>query len=208
MATGEDDEEQRRELADAAAALDRMTDVVDSFETYVIYAASREEHGTQYRLNLLWIHAFAALLIAPLMSATGRDGMSGPSFVVVRQIPGTPYSLSALLGIGGVILGLGCVFRAKRVEVVGLCLLMIFYLTLAVSFAALPIMWLGDRTSVKPPMYAPVVYCHLAVIMSVHMWALVVRRRDERTAKAAYAGARADQAARRDDGDDGRGGAT
>lgn len=173
----------------AIAAVDRMMDVVDGFEAYVVHAADRDRHGTRYRLNLLWIHSFAALIIAPLLSLTGRDGLTGPSFAFLRTLPGTPYSLSALLGFGGFVLGMGCIFRFKRVEQVGLALLMMFYLLLGVSLTVPPLQYAFGDATIKPPLYSPVVYAHLAVIMAVHIWALGVRVRDERVATAALLGA-------------------
>jgi hypothetical protein len=176
------------DVEEAIDAVDRMLDVVDGFEAYVVHAAGRDRHGTRYRLNLLWIHAFAALMIAPMLSLTGREGLNGPSFAFLRTLPGVPYSLSTVLGLGGFLLGIGCVFRAKRVEQAGLALLMMFYTLLAVSFAVPPVEWALHGGLTKPPMYSPVVYAHLTVIMAVHIWALGVRRRDEQVASAAMMG--------------------
>lgn len=179
-----DEQRQQQQVEGALHAVDEMMTVVDGFEAYVINAAGRDRSGVRYRLNLLWIHAFCALMIAPLMSLTGRDGLNGPSFAFLRTLPGTPYSLSALIGAGGLVLGLGCIFRAKRVESVGLALLMLFYASLSVSFAVPGIQWLTEMSPVKPPLYGPVVYGHLTVIMAVHIWALMVRRREERAMAA------------------------
>lgn len=176
---------QAAQVEGAIGAVEQMMEVVDGFEQYVLYAADRDRHGTRYRLNLLWIHAFAALLVAPAMSLTGRDGLTGPSFVFLRTLPGTPYSLSTVIGLGGLILGLGCVFRHKIVEQVGLGLLLVFYLCMTISLAVPGIGWLLHRGSVKPPMYGPVIYLHLTVIMAVHIWALMIRVRDERAATRA-----------------------
>jgi hypothetical protein len=185
VSAGERDE---RRVDEAIDAVDQMADIVDGFEQYVVRAASREHHGNQYRVNLLWVHAVAALMIAPLLSATGRGGLTGPTFAFLRTLPGTPYSLSTILGTGGFILGIGCVFRHKIIEAVGLVGLLIFYLVLAVSFAVPPLRWLAHSGSVKPPFYSPIVYVHLAVVMAMHIYALLVRNRDEQLARTLVPG--------------------
>lgn len=193
-AVSADEREAARDAAQAAQAaqvegaidaVEQMMEVLDGFEQYVVYAADRDQHGTRYRLNLLWIHAFAALLVAPALSLTGRDGMTGPSFAFLRTLPGTPYSLSTVIGLGGLILGMGCVFRHKIIEQVGLSLLFLFYLCMTISLAVPALDWLVHGGPVKPPMYGPVIYLHLTVIMAVHVWALMIRVRDERAATRA-----------------------
>lgn len=180
----------RAEVEGAIHAVDEMMHVLDGFEQYVIYAAGRDAAGTRYRLNLLWFHAICALLVAPLLSLTGRDGLTGPSFTFLRTLPGSPYSLSTMIGIGGLVLGLGCVFRAKRVEIGGLVLLLLFYLCLAISFAIPGVRWLLEidaSGAPKPPLYGPIIYLHLSSIMAVHIWALLLRHRAEGRARAAGA---------------------
>lgn len=164
-------------MAGALQAVDQMIAVVDDLEMYVWTTHWRDRHGVRYRLNLLWLHALAALLMAPLLSLTGRDGLTGASFAFMRTLPGAPYSLAAALGAGGLILGWGCIFRAKRTEMVGLAVLAVFYLLFAVSFAVPPIQWLCDHGP-KPPMYAPILYLHLTLIMLAHIRGLILARRD------------------------------
>jgi len=165
-------------VAGAVHAVDQMMAVVDDLETYVWTTHWRERNGTRYRLNLLWLHAGAALVMAPLLSATGPDGLTGPSFAFLRELPGTPYSLATILGLGGLVLGWGCIFRHKTTEMVGLALLAVFYLIVGVSFAVPPIEWLIERGPVKPPSYSPILYAHLALIMVAHIRGLIFARQD------------------------------
>jgi hypothetical protein len=169
-------------IEQATDALDRMTDVVDSLGEYVIVTGERARHGTRYRLNLLWVHAIAALLMAPLFMATGRDGMTAPSFAFLRSLPGSPYTVGAVLMLGGLVVGMGCIFRAKAIEAAGLVLLGVFYLTLAITFSVPPVRWLLGEDVSKPTLYGPVLYAHLTVIMAMHIRALLISRRDDEAA--------------------------
>lgn len=168
-----------REVEGAIEAVDIMIDVVDGLEEYVIISADTETHGTRYRLNLLWIHAIAAVTMAPLLMYTGKDGLNGPSLSFIADLPGSPLSIALMLWVGGLILGMGAVFRAKRTEMVGLCFLATFYILFAVSLAVPPIRWLAGDGGMKPAFYAPILYGHMATIMAVHIWGLVMRRRDD-----------------------------
>lgn len=175
--------EQDRQIDGALDAVDRMMGVVDTFEEYVISSHYRDMHGTRYRLNLLWIHSFAAVLMAPLISLTGQDGLNGPSLSFIKSLPGSPYSLSAILGAGGLVLGWGCIFRLKRVEMTGLVGLACFYLLFGMSLAVPPIRWVLGDVQMKPPLYATIVYLHLTVIMLMHIRGLVLAQRDDAQAR-------------------------
>jgi hypothetical protein len=154
-----------------------MLDVVNGFEKFVTRASSSEGKSLRYRANLLWVHALAAMTMAPLFSATGKEGMLSPNFEILRQFPGAPVSIAVFLGAGGLVLGLGCVLNVRRMEITGLIALMGFYLLLAISFLASGIRYfLLDLSGPKPAIYAPVVYLHLSIIMAVHMSTLVRNR--------------------------------
>lgn len=156
--------------------VDVMVDVVSGFERFVTKARSSEGRSLKYRANLLWVHALAAMTMAPLFAATGKSGMSSPSMAVLREIPGTPTSIAVLLGAGGLVLGLGCIVDLRRLEIVGLVILSMFYLILSVSFAAAGVkFYFFDGVGAKPTIYAPVVYLHLTIIMGVHMGTLISR---------------------------------
>ncbi len=160
-----------------------MTEMFDSFENFARKAGATEHNAVSYRLNLLWIHATAAILIAPLFAAIGQGGMAGPSFEFMRQIPGAPGSVALILGIGGFILGLGCVLRHKRLEIVGLIGLTCWHLLIVTTFGAAVVGWYldGSPPTRVPAIYAPVLYAHFAVIMVAHMINLIrAQRVDER----------------------------
>lgn len=183
-----EDERQQAQVEGAIDAIDGMMGVVDGLQDYVITSAGRERHGTRYRLNLLWIHSVAALLMAPLMILTGRKGLAGPSFNFLREIPGSPASVAVLLGLGGIILGMGVIFRAKRTEIVGLVILAMFYLIMSISFAIPATRWLLHMDKIKPPLYGPVLYLHITLIMGFHIWGLINVLRDERISRALLEG--------------------
>lgn len=177
------DEPRDPEVERAINAVDRWDKIVDTFEHFIEVTVTTSRHNTRYRLNLLWVHAFSALAMAPLLFLTGRAGLSGASFSFLRTVPGAPYSFAILLMISGLILGMGCVFRNKIVEIVGLGGLACFYLMFSISFAVPAIKyafyqeaWIGP----KPPFYGAVVYAHLTIIMVLHFIGLIIKLRDEK----------------------------
>lgn len=139
----------------------------------------RLRRTARYRSDLLWVHTAAALLIAPLMAATGQDGMTGPAWTLTRQLPGAPVSLAALIGVAGFVLGCGQILADRRVQAAGLILLAVFYAVLAVSFAGAVILWDTGRLAPKPALYTPVLYVHLTVIMLVHIAGRLRPRRQD-----------------------------
>lgn len=172
-----DKRESRRDPVEA------MTEMFDNFQNFARRAEKTEDNSVKYRLNLLWIHATAAILIAPLFAAIGQHGMAGPTFALMRQLPGAPGSIAVVLGTGGFVLGVGCVLRNKKMEIVGLILLAFWYLIIVSTFAGAVVLWYLDGSDpVKiPALYAPVLYLHFAVIMIAHMTNLIrAYRVDER----------------------------
>lgn len=166
--------------------VDRLAAALDGLEALVVSADAKAERSQvvarrseRNRLSLLHIHAAAALVIAPLFSSIGEQGMQGPSWLVVQLIPAAPHSLAALLAVGGIILGVATWFRHKTGEMLGLLLLTAWYLVIAVSFGVASLVWLADTPDgPRPSFYAPAVYFHLAVIMLVHLRTLRRMRRD------------------------------
>ena len=154
---------------------DVMADLLDGFTSYVHGAEKGLRNAGRYRSNLLWVHAVAALLIAPLFAATGRVALADPSFEVLRHIPGTPGSLANIIGLGGFVLGVGGILDDRIVQIIGLTLLGVFYATLAVTFAGAILFYLTGQLTVKPILYQPVLYLHLTVIMIVHVAGLLRR---------------------------------
>ena len=135
------------------------------------------------RIGLLHLHAAFAVYIGILFAFLGRDGMAGTAWTLVRTIPGTPGSLAALLFVGGIILGFATWKRAVRWEMLGLCLLLSWYLTIAVSFAGALVWWMlgGFPTNtMRPAPYAHGIYLHFSAVMIVHLTTLLRIRRTRR----------------------------
>jgi hypothetical protein len=169
-------------LADVLAAIDGEAKRQGS-------RLARNEHN---RIGLLIVHAIVALIVAPLFMATA-GAFVGPTWDLLKQIPGFPASFIAPLWVGGMILLPATFGRRAGWEIAGLALIYLWYLAMAVGFAFPVINWLIDAAAAardgkpqpphKPSLYAPVVYAHLAVIMRVHIFTLV-RIRRERAASA------------------------
>lgn len=155
---------------DAIAALAHTLDSLDSHIRTVDATAKRSEKN---RLSMLHLHAAAAVVIGPLFAAIGRDGMVGATWTVTRMIPGAPFTLGVILFVGGAILGPATWFRVLFWEKIGLWMLLVWYATIAVSFAAAVVLWLLQGAPPnRPALYAPAVYAHLAIIMVVHLTTL------------------------------------
>jgi hypothetical protein len=163
--------------------IDALARTLDALDEHLQVSDATVRRSEKNRLSLLHVHAVFAVAIAPLFAALGQDGMRGPSWVVIRLIPGAPYTLAALLGIGGVILGVATWYRAVVWETAALWVLMAWYALIAVSFAGAVLLWLADGASgQRPSFYAGVVYAHVFVILGVHQRTLVKIRRSRRKA--------------------------
>lgn len=162
--------------------IEALADTLDALDIHLNRAETVVKRSEANRLSLLHIHAAAAVVIGPLFASIGVEGMYGSSWRVVRLIPGAPYSLAAVLAVGGVILGVATWYRHKPAELVGLALLLTWYILIAVSFGLASLLWLADgsRAGPRPSFYACMVYGHLAVIMAVHMRTLRRMRRGPR----------------------------
>lgn len=163
--------------------LARTLHALDALDSHLQASDATVRRSESNRLSLLHVHALFAMLIAPLFALLGRDGMTGPSWTIARQIPGAPYTLAALLGIGGVILGVATWYRHVGWELVGLWVLMSWYTIIAVSFAGALLWWLADgRPDPRPSPYPAAVYTHVCVILGIHQMTLVRIRRARRKA--------------------------
>lgn len=169
------DEQKIEEVVEILDALDEK--LRDSDATI-----RRSEHN---RLSLLHVHAVFACFIGPLFAAIGRRGMATPSWVLIRLIPGTPWTLGAVLVAGGVILGVATWYRNIRWESVGLWMLMGWYATIAVGFAGAVFAWLaaGRPPGPQPSFYPAGVYAHVFVILSVHQRTLLRLRRAQKVGR-------------------------
>lgn len=154
-------------------AADVMAQILDGFTEYVQRADSQIKGGKRYRLSLLWVHSFAALIMAPAFNALGEDGMVGGTWFYLRLLPGMPTTLALILAIGGLVLGIGCVLRHRTWEAVGVSFLALFYVTMAIGFGlSVLAYYTGDLPGTKPATYAPILYFHITIIMIVHFGTL------------------------------------
>lgn len=168
-------------MADNRDPVAALAAILDSIDATTRVTTGKLRSNERNRLGLLVVHGIAAMLIAPLF-ITVTTMMTAPTWVVLRQIPGAPYSLAAILGIGGIILLPATVVRAKKWEIAGLTLIFVWYSTMAVGFAGAVFVWAatGRDTTTRPSLYPSLVYAHLAIVMAVHLATLrrMLRRRD------------------------------
>lgn len=137
------------------------------------------------RLNMLIVHAIAAIVIAPLF-VLSKPIMKGPLWdLILNKIPYFPYCFGCLLFIGGMILLPASLMRLRMAELFGLSLISLWYTMLAIGFGWPAVLslhrWLAHEP--QPPgalsVYAWAVYGHLAVVMRVHMYTVwKMMRRD------------------------------
>lgn len=159
------------ELAELLIVMRRQTQATSA-------ALSRVDH---HRINLLFIHAVAAILIGVLF-AFSEPTLVGPVWKYLKMIPGFPYSFAAVMTIGGLILLPGALARKKILEIWGLGLIYAWYFGVALGFFLPGVFWVSEAIAAhfaneplpgdRPSFYAWVVYLHLAIIMRVHIWTL------------------------------------
>jgi hypothetical protein len=149
--------------------VDRLADLIDALDDHVRAVDQTARRSERNRIGILYVHALFAVAIGPAFAAIGKQGMHGPIWRAMRDLPGAPYSLGAVMFLGGVILTIATTLRNRPWEIVGLVLLVIWYLTVAITFAASIVLWVvGGRTGQQPGFYAPLVYLHFTAIMLVH----------------------------------------
>lgn len=149
-----------------------LAKTLDSLDVHINVVEGKAKRNESNRLTMLHLHALAAMIIGPLFGAIGHDGMRGVNWVLVRYIPGAPYSMAVVMFTGGVILAVATTRRDLRWEMVGLWMLLVWYFTLAASFAGACLIWLAGAAPVgsgRPSLYAPAVYFHLTGVMFVHL---------------------------------------
>lgn len=157
----------------AGRPVDQLADLLDALDDHVRAAEGAVRRSEGNRISILYVHAVYALLIAPAFAAIGKQGMSGPTWSVLREVPGAPFSLAAVMFAGGMVLVVATTLANRVWELVGLLLLMIWYAAVAGSFGAAMLVWAftgGDGP--RPAAYAPLVYSHFLTIMLVHCWTL------------------------------------
>jgi hypothetical protein len=152
---------------------EQLADLLDALDDHVRAAEGAVRRSEGNRISILYVHAVYALLIAPAFAAIGKEGMNGPTWSVLRLFPGAPYSLAAVMFLGGLVLVVATTFANRVWELVGLLLLMFWYAAVAGSFGAAMIVWMvTGGGGPRPAAYAPLVYSHFLTIMLVHCWTL------------------------------------
>lgn len=152
--------------SDPVAAL---ADLIDAMDDHVRTSEAAQRRSEGNRISILYVHALFALMIAPAFAAYGREAMTGPIWVLIRSLPGTPGTLALIMFLGGLILAIATTLRDRIWEMVGLGFLIVWYGTISFSFSVAVLVWiLEGGNGPKPGLYAPLVYGHFAVIMLVH----------------------------------------
>lgn len=164
-------------------AITALAETLDALDEHLRDSDAKARRSERNRLSMLHVHAGFAMYIGPFFALVGRDGMRGPTWAVVRQIPGAPYTLGVLLFVGGAILAVATWYRRVPWEITGLCILLTWYLTIALSFGLGVLGWYaGWLDGPRPAPYAHGVYLHFAAIMAVHWRTLLRIRRAQRVA--------------------------
>lgn len=163
-------------LLGANEAAAKLAALLISLDHSVKRDAANLRRTDRTRINMLLVHAGAAIVIAPLF-AFSRHAMVGPQWDWLLRIPGFPQSFAALFWAGGVILLPATLARNRRWETVGLAIISFWYSMLSVGFT-IPVVSFayrclaGQPVPDNPNFYAWAVYAHLAVIMGVHLLTL------------------------------------
>jgi hypothetical protein len=171
--------------SDGEKAIDALARTLDALDDHLRSSDATAHREQRNRLGMLHLHAVAAMYIGPLFALVGKEGMTGAAWALIRSIPGAPYSLGGLLFTGGLVLGWATWKRHVRWEMIGLCVLLTWYLIIAVSFGAGAAGWyLGGRRGdgARPAPYTHGIYLHFSAVMLVHLGTLVRIRRARRKA--------------------------
>lgn len=166
-----DDKAHEDPAAELAATLARLSHSTRKDE-------ARFQRTERNRLNLLIVHAVAAIVIAPLFMASA-SAMTGPLFQpILLKIPYFPYSFGSLMFVGGMILLPAAILKVTRYEMLGLGLISAWYTILGVGFGWPALLALHRFLAHEPQppghvsVYAWAVYLHLAIIMRIHIFTL------------------------------------
>jgi hypothetical protein len=161
---------------DGVDRIDELAATLDALDQHLQHSDAAVRRSVRYRLTLLHLHAVFAVYIGLQFTRVDDATMASPSWAVIRSVPGSPISLGLLLFTGGLILGISAWLRRIIGELVGLCLLLLWYLTIASSFGGALLWWrLGLLPPGTPPPapYSHGIYLHLSAVMVVHIGALI-----------------------------------
>lgn len=172
--------------------LGELISLVRNTESAARTAQRDARRSEKNRVGMLYIHSLAAVTIAPLFATSNLDSAA---FTVMRSVPGAPYSTAALLGVGGIVLGLSAAGAHRVMAFWGLSLISAWYMAMAVTFTASAAVWTIDQDPVsltaafdlimgdtprKPSVYAIPLYGHLSAVMIRHMITLRGKALDAR----------------------------
>lgn len=154
--------------------IDQLAQALDDVDRHVRKIGANELRERRNRLNMLHLHAAAAILVGLLFALLDPAALSGANWAIARLIPGMPVTLGILLLTGGLILGPATHWRSPRWEKVGLWIILSWYAIIAFSFGGASLLYLsGDNPSpTAPAFYASLVYLHLTCVMAVHLTTL------------------------------------
>ncbi len=120
------------------------------------------------RITLLYIHGGFGLLIALVFPFYGA--LQGVGFRLLQLFPWHPGWWALVMGIGSMILLPAVATRAKRLELLGLRLITLFYVLISANFLYSFIDWLAaGRPGIGPAAYAIFVYLHVSAIMIIQI---------------------------------------
>lgn len=160
------------------ATAEKLARVLLSLKVSIRRDDIRLRRNESNRINMLLVHAVAAMLIAPAFAAS-RHSMTGPNWEYLQKIPGFPYTFAAVFWVSGLILLPATLHRNRRWEIAGLALIGYWYLALSVGFMIPAVRFLYELLThrhraggAEPSFYAWCVYMHLTVIMRVHIHTL------------------------------------
>jgi|ERR1043165_5420693 uncharacterized membrane protein YhdT len=170
-------------------ALNQLTELLDGIEERVESGHRIAVLDERNRITLLFGHAIFAILVAPGFAMITKTSMSSPSFVLVRNVPGAPYSFAVWIGLAGLGLAIATMHRHRRGEFYALAALFIWYVAFSVSLIGAIAVWSAPAIHAgglsgfsghldwkrAPSLYAPIVYAHLAYAMAGHMNTLLKR---------------------------------
>lgn len=162
---------------------DQLSKLLDGIQERVHTSQRIARIDERSRLTLLFGHAIFAMLVVPGFALLSQTGMSSPSFVVLRNIPGAPYTLATWIGLAGVALAVAALYQHRLGEFWSLGALLLWYAMFSVSLIAAIAVWAAPAIEAGgvahftahldwrhgPALYAPVVYAHLAYAMGGHM---------------------------------------
>lgn len=155
---------------------DALANLFDSMEMHVRRAGRTAHIDERVRLSLLLGHACFGIVVGPAFALLSLSGMTSPSFVLLRRVPGNPWSMAAVIFVAGIVLAVATWHRQRAWEYAALVAMLMWYGIVAVSLAGAVVLWLAapgppDWTK-SPSIYAPLIYSHLCYALVAHARAI------------------------------------